>query len=354
MPESSVVVQPEPSDGPWAQTAGLQTATKLFQQAAVAVPLPTAPHPVVIAEYGAGNAYNGLAPIGTAVTALRERIRPEQPIMVTHTDAPDNDFSALFRALHDDPGSYLHHDRATFASAVGRSYLSQVLPSDSVHLAWSAWAIHWLSRVPAAIGDHVQVSYSSDESVRAAYARQAAHDWHEFVAFRGRELCPGGRLVVLTMGQHADGRFGLGPVLDALLQSLSDLRGDGLITDGELRRMHVPVVGRSESDFRSPFAPSGRFERLHIIHLEVVDAPDRFWLQYQIDHDAKAFASGWARFARAATFDTLLTALEATDAQRRAQVGDALEAALARQLESTPQPVSIPVAHIVIEKMRRS
>ena len=59
MPESSVVIPPEPSDGPWAQTAGLHTATTLFGQAAQTVPLPAAPHAVVIAEYGAGDARNG-------------------------------------------------------------------------------------------------------------------------------------------------------------------------------------------------------------------------------------------------------------------------------------------------------
>ncbi|MGB8407580.1 MAG: SAM-dependent methyltransferase [Mycobacterium sp.] len=353
MPESSVVMPPEPSDGPWVQTAGLRMATTLFEQSAAVVPLPPAPHPVVIAEYGAGNARNGLVPIGAAVTALRKRIRPEHPIAVTHTDVPENDFSTLFRNLRDDPGSYLHTDRATYAAAVGRSYLQQILPSESVHLAWSAWAIHWLSRVPAIIGDHIQVSYSSDESVRAAYARQAAYDWHEFVAFRGRELSPGGRLVVLTMGQDEDGRFGLAPLLDALILSLAEVRDSGLITDDERRRMQLPVIGRGERDFRSPFAPSGRFERLQITHLELVSAPDRFWQQFQIDGDAKAFATGWARFARAATFDAFRPALGNADATRQAQVGDALEAALARQLEAAPEPVSIPVAHIVIEKLRR-
>lgn len=350
MPESSVVISPEPSDGPWAQTAGLLTATTLFEQAAEAVPLPTAPHPVVIAEYGAGDARNGLVPIGHAITLLRKRIRPEHPIAVAHTDTPDNDFSAMFRTLHNDPRSYLRTDRAAFASAVGRSYLTQILPSESVHLAWSAWAIHWLSAVPAAVSDHIQVSYSADASVRAAHARQAARDWHEFVAFRGRELCPGGRLVVLTMGHDEGGQFGLGPVLDALMHALSELQDTGLITEYDRRGMHVPIVGRTEQDFRSPFAPSGRFERMRITHLTITNAADRFWMQYRIDSDAKAFGAGWARFTRAATFDALLAAV---DSARRTQVADKLESTLARLLSAAPQPMPIPVAHIVIEKQER-
>ncbi|MUL65219.1 SAM-dependent methyltransferase [Mycobacterium sp. CBMA 234] len=353
MPESSVVVQPDPLGSSRLQTVGLRTATKLFELAAAEVPIPPAPQPVVIAEYGCGNAHNGLLPIGAGIVGLRKRTRPEQPIAVTHTDIPDNDFSAMFRTLRDDPFSYLRTDRATFASAVGRSYLSQVLPSESVHLGWSAWAIHWLSRMPTDVTDHIQASYSADARVRAACARQAAHDWHEFIAFRGRELSPGGRLVLMTLGQHDDGRPGLEPLFDGIMQALSDLRTQRLITDDELRRMHLPIVGRSEADFRSPFAPSGRFERLEITHLMVTDEPDRFWQRYQIDGDAIAFAKSWVGFTRAAVFDTLLSALGPADPNRAHQLADALEAALIELIVAAPEPMPVPVAHIIVQKQRR-
>ena len=211
----------------------------------------------------------------------------------------------MFETLAEDHDTYLRKDAATFASAVGRSFYSQIIPSNSVHLGWSSWAIQWLSRIPAPIPDHVQVAYSADEGVRAAYAKQAAHDWHEFVAFRGRELCPGGQLVVLTMALDEHGEFGYRPLLDALVDTLSELVADGLLTEDEVRRMCLPTVGRQEADFLAPFAPSGRFERLSVEHLEVFDAEDRFWTQYQVDHDASAFGALWAAFVRASVFPTL-------------------------------------------------
>ena len=208
------------------------------------------------------------------------------------------------------PDSYLHKDAATFASAVGRSFYEQIMPSSSVNLGWSSWSIQWLSRVPSPIPDHIQVAYSADEDVRAAYARQAAHDWHEFVAFRGRELRRGGRLVVMTMAVDDDGEFGYRPMFAALLDTLDELRGADLVTEDELHRMCVPVVGRRKADFFAPFAPSGRFEQLEIDHLEVFDAEDRFWSQYQVDSDEKAFGAKWAAFVRASVFPTLATALD--------------------------------------------
>src|SRR5882757_1799361 len=131
MPESSVVVRPEPMDsgsytaGSRLQAAGLRRAITVFEQAADVVPIPRSPRPIVIADYGAATGHNSILPIGAAIARLRTRTRPEHSVLVTHTDVPDNDFTTLFRTLSDDPDTYLVKDGATFASAVGRSYLRQ-------------------------------------------------------------------------------------------------------------------------------------------------------------------------------------------------------------------------------------
>lgn len=357
MAESSIVVRPEPRDsGSYSaasrlQAAGLAAAIAVFERAAAAVPLPAAPQPIVIADYGAANGLNSLLPIGAAIAVLRTRTRPEHSVLVAHTDRPDNDFTELFRTLESDPDTYLDKDRATFASAVGRSFYSQILPSNSVNLGWSSWAIHWLSRVPCSIDGHIQVDYCTDDSVRAAYAKQAAHDWHEFVAFRGRELCPGGRLVVMTMAIGEDGEFGYRPLLSALVDALDEVAAAGLLTDDEMSRMCIPTVGRRVGDFAAPFAPSGRFEGLEIEHLDVFDADDRFWNRYQIDKDARAFGQRWAEFARASVFPALLMALDNGAMDPRApEFFDRLEAGVATRLAAAPEKMQIPLAHVVLHK----
>ncbi len=156
--ESSVVVRPIPpgsafyTAGSRLQAAGLKRAITLFEQAAQVVPIPPAapPRPIVLADYGAANGHNSLLPISAAIAVLRQRTRTEHSIMVTHTDVPpDNDFSALFHILAEDPDSYLKKDPpAAYASAVGRSYYAQIIPSNSVNLGWSAWSVLWLGRVP--------------------------------------------------------------------------------------------------------------------------------------------------------------------------------------------------------------
>jgi hypothetical protein len=356
-----VVVRPEPIDSEKysvssrLQAAGLRPAIALFEQAADTVPLPRQPQPIVIADYGASTGHNSLLPISAALPVLRSRTRPEHSILVVHTDVPDNNFTVMFETLAEDQDTYLRRDAATFASAVGRSFYSQIIPSNSVHLGWSSWAVQWLSRIPAPIPDHVQVAYSADEGVRAAYAKQAAHDWHEFVAFRGRELCPGGQLVVLTMALDEHGEFGYRPLFDALVETLSELVADDLLTEDEVRGMCLPTVGRRETDFLAPFAPSGRFERLSVEHLEVFNADDRFWMQYQVDHDAHAFGALWAAFVRASVFPTLATALaDGRNDPRSAEFFDRLEAGIAERLAGAPEQMQIPLAKLVLTKQRRT
>lgn len=358
VPESSVVVRPEPmGSGSYSansrlQAAGLRGAIALFEQAARTVPLPAAPYPIVLADYGASTGHNSLLPVRAAIAALRGRTRPEHSILVAHTDLPDNDFTAMFRTLAEDPDSYLSSDAATYASAVGRSFYAQILPSNSVHLGWSAWAVQWLSRVPSTIPDHIQVAYSADDAVRSAYARQAANDWHEFIAFRGRELSPGGRLVVMTMAVDEHGEFGYRPLLTALTDGLAELVAGGVIGADELARMTIPTVGRQAADFMAPFAPSGRFERLEIEHLEVFDAEDRYWDQYRVDKDAAAFGARWAEFLRASVFPTMATAL---DGHRDVTAfADRLEREVAVRLAAAPEQMQIPLAHLVLFKRPKS
>ena len=360
MRESSIVVRPEPMESATytastrLRASGLARGITAFEDAARGVPLPAQPHPIMVADYGAANGYNSLLPIGAAIRVLRGRTRPDHAILVAHTDLPDNDFTALFTTLTEDPDSYLTKDGASFASAVGRSFYQQVLPSDSIVLGWSSWATQWLSRVPVTVGDHIHVAHSADDSARRAYAAQAATDWHDFLAYRGRELAPGGRLVVLTLSVDAAGGAGFGGLMEALMAGLSRLVDTGVLQPGELHQMVVPTAGRTEKELRAPFSPSGRFEGLAVDKVNAFEAEDRFWARYRADRDAEAFGAGWAAFARAAIFPTLGTALQgATAGSRMSGFLDGLEAEVASWLARDPRPIAIPLATVVLVKHHR-
>src|SRR5262249_43808705 len=157
---------------------------------------------------------------------------------------------------------------------IGRSFYEGLFPPGSVTLGWSSWAVQWMSRVPEAVPDHIHHSRSTVASVRAAYARQGAEDWQTFLTLRGRELRPGGRLVILLMALDEDGDFGFGPVMDHLQAALTEFVAAGFVAPAERARMVIPTIGRSRSDLLAPFAPSGPFSGLAMVPLGIFRGAD--------------------------------------------------------------------------------
>ena len=276
------------------QAAGLQPAIALFEDAARSV-LPRAPQPIAIADHGAANGYNSLLPVNTAIRVLRGRTCSDRAILVVHTDVAENDFSALFATLADDPDSYLKKEQAVFASSVGRSFYQQILPANSIALGWSSWAVHWLSRIPMPVPDHAglptapmmrcgaptpgrppRTGMSSSRSAAANHS-PAAGSW-----------CwpwPWSPTVVRATAPPST-------------PSWPDCADWSTTVSSPPRRpaaCRCPSMARDEKDF-GPVRPSGRFEGLSIEHLELFNAEDRFWAQYRLDNDASAFAAKWAGF----------------------------------------------------------
>lgn len=330
------------------QSEGLRSGVALLRQAADRVALPEPAQSIVIADYGCSTGHNSLLPISTAIDVLRGR--SDQQIMVVHTDLPDDDFSTLFHTLADDPDTYTFH-RDVYPMAIGCSFYQQLLPADSVSLGWSSWSVAWLSATPAAIPDHVHAGRSADSAVRAAYARQSARDWEDFLAARGAELRPGARLVLVVSAADAEGNAGYELMFDAAWASLSGFVSDGLIAPEEAAAMVMPHFGRNDADLAAPFGATGTFAGLVIEHLELLDGVDGFYREYLSNGDAAAFGAGWAGIYAAGAFPSLATGLSGgSDDPRAADLFARLKAEIAARLADAPGPMRIPVANLVLCK----
>jgi S-adenosylmethionine-dependent carboxyl methyltransferase len=333
------------------QAAALSPAVSMFERAARLGTLPPEPHPIVIADYGCSQGQNSLVPVLAAINMLRERIGPHRQISVVHSDLPENDFTSLFQILITNPESYLRKDAAAFASAIGRSFYEQILPSWSVTLGWSSWAVQWLSRTPAPIPDQVQVALSEDAPTRAAFARQAAEDWEQFLVLRERELSPGGRLVVLTMAFDDNGDFGYRPLLNAMCSALEEMVDSGFLSPEELQRMAIPTVARSRADLLAPFGPNGRVNGLYVEEIEIFFGEDHIWLDFEQHRDALLFAAQWAAFSRASVFPTLASGLDGgRTSSRAADFMNRLETGVVTRLAAKPEPMLIPLGRLLIAK----
>lgn len=333
------------------QASGLSPAVPLLEQGARTAMLPDGAWPITIADYGASEGRNSLIPLGRAIRILRDRIGPQRAIAVVHTDLPENDFTGLFQTLATDRDSYLRNGPSVFPAAVGRSFYEQILPTGSVTLGWSSWAVQWLSRTPMAIPDHVQVACSRNAAARAAFAGQAAQDWRDLLVHRREELHAGGRLVVLAMALTEAGEFGYAPLLAAMVDALADMRDSGFLRAGEVERMTIPTVGRRREDFMAPFDADGCFGDLHVEEIGMFRGEDRVWEDFTRDGDAQASGARWAAFSRASVFPTLAAGLARGPADPRAgEFVARLEAAMAARLAAAPERMQIPLARMLLAK----
>ncbi|MGE3872301.1 MAG: hypothetical protein AB7F74_05015 [Parvibaculaceae bacterium] len=330
------------------QQAGASPAIPLWEKAAAQAVLPPAHEAIVIADYGSSQGHSSFGQMAAAISEIRRRTSPDRPISVVHNDLPRSDFTALFEALASDPDSYLRQDRATFPSAVGRSFYDQVLPPASVTLGWSSWAVHWLSRAPAPIPDQVIAALSADGAVRDLYEQQSARDWRTFLTHRAGELRPGGRLVVLMPAMTEDGDAGYRPLLVTMYAALQRLMREGFISDAEFRAMAIPIVGRGLAQLEQPFS-EGRFAGLALDHVEVFCGPDPIWEDFERNRDGKAYGAGWAAFSRASVLPTLASGLGGAP-DRKTEFMARVESDMAARLAAAPEKFPIPLGVVAMRK----
>jgi SAM dependent carboxyl methyltransferase len=335
------------------QASSLSPALAMLERAVAMAAVPSEPQPIVIADYGSSQGHNSLAPLLAAIRVLRQRIGQDRDISVVHTDLPENDFTVLFQTLITSPESYLQNDAAVFPSAIGRSFYEQILPSGSVTVGWSSWAVQWLSSTPEMIPDQVHVAHSQDASARAAFSRQAAEDWRRFLVARGRELCPGGRLAILTMASDDQGEFGYGPLGHAMYATLVEMVEGGFLSAQELRCMAIPTVGRTRADLLAPFGADGHFSGLEVEEVEVFFGEDRIWSDFEQHRNAQEFGARWAAFSRASVFPTLARSLDVgrTNA-RAAEFIERTEAGMAARLAVEPEPMRMPLGRMLLAKKK--
>jgi hypothetical protein len=338
-------------DGAYNRHAALQAAGNTMallhaREAARRVDIDGGHEPIIIADYGSSQGKNSLAPMRVAIETFRSRVGADRSLLVYHVDLPVNDFNTLFRTLDLDPDSYAREAANVYACAVGRSFFQSVLPPNSVHFGWSAYAVQWLSCIPAVAVDHLWFASLSGPA-RATYEQQATQDWESFLALRAKELRPGGRLVVVCPGVGSGQAIG-----DHANAVIADMAKAGAISATERARMVLACWVRSKDDYLAPFQRGGRLLNLTVEHCESTPQADAAWEQYQQDGDAKALAVKHAAFFRATFLPTLAAALtRADDPEARRIFGDRFEHGLRQRLLSEPTPTNSRVDTIVIKKL---
>ncbi|WP_432176832.1 hypothetical protein [Streptomyces sp. Tue6028] len=329
-------VAPRPAEGAMGQGYALHSGAQhhaadygmpLLHRALEVVPLPEGDEVFRVADLGVAAGTNSLEPMRALVEDIRKRTSAVTPVVVVHTDIPANDFNAMFSTVTGSPQSYAHEPEV-FACAEARSFYEPLFPPAELHVVWSAIAVHWLSRLPRAVPDHI-FSFRATGDIREALRAQSRRDWETFLELRARELRAGGQLVVLGGASADDGSSGAEGLMDAADAVLGDLVRRKEITPDEYARMTVPTWNRTEEEFLAPLRTGPVSDVFRVEEHTLVALPDDLLERFEQSGDAQEFADEVTAFFQAAFQPSLFSSLAPGRSDAEA---DALAAAFATGL----------------------
>lgn len=309
-----------------------------------------------LSDMGTADAGASFDMIGKAIDAIRGRF-PERDVQVVYTDQPRNDYNAVFRRAHglDGEPSYLdrHENVQVLASAM--SFHRRILPAGTLDLGFSATAMHWLSRKPCDIEDHVHMVGASGPPL-AAFRAQGAADWEAILRSRATELAPGGRLVLVTFGIDEEGRYlgstGGVDMFDAFALIWRRMASEGRISADEHRAMTLPQHYRTMEEFRAPLDDPGNPVReagLVLEHCESRVVPCPFAAEFARHGDAERFARDYVPTPRswsAAAFRAALDPSRPDD--ERDGVVDAFFRAYEAMVREAPEGHRMDYVHVYL------
>jgi hypothetical protein len=99
---------------------------------------------LILADFGCSGGKNSMIMIQNIFDMLKNELNPELFILqACLTDLPQNDYNAVFQAYQE--SSVLPEKDISLSCSVG-SFYNQIFPANSVNLACSFTALHWLSQ----------------------------------------------------------------------------------------------------------------------------------------------------------------------------------------------------------------
>jgi hypothetical protein len=294
----------------------IDSATPLVLDAIRRMPDTDPATPFTFTDIGCADGGTSLDMMRQVLAAVRARW-PRRPICVVYTDQPRNDYNSLFRIVYGltPLPTYLGELEDLYVLASATSFYKQILPAGTLHLGFSANAMHWLSRKPCDLTDHIHPVGASGAEL-AAFTEQGRRDWETILLQRAQELVPGGRVVLVNMCKDEAGRY-LGNtgginMYDTLNALWRRFVTEGVIRGEEYVRLTLPHYYKTVEEFTQPFtdtaSPVYRVGlRLEQWETRVVPCP--FATAFRQHGDATRFAREYVPSLRSWSESTFLAAL---------------------------------------------
>ncbi len=331
----------------------IDAATPMVLKAINDLPASSFTDGFTLSDMGCADAGTSLGMISSVIDAVEQRV-PDLPISIIYTDQPRNDFNALITNVHGLGAfeTYLHGRDNVFPLVSGTSFYRQILPAGVLNLGFSATAMHWLSRKVCNITNHVQ-AVGAQGAELDAYRQQAYSDWRQILTHRGRELKPGGRLVLINFGVDNEGRY-LGNtgginMFDTFNQIWQSFVVEKRISQQEYENMTLPQYYNSVEEFSAPFSSADEAVyqaglRLEHIETRIVKCP--YAEDFKSHGDAVRFAREYIPTIRSWNESIFFNGLSAErSTEERHEIIEDYYGAYQSMVESNPEGHGMDYVH---------
>ncbi|XP_069128806.1 uncharacterized protein [Argopecten irradians] len=212
--------------------------------------------PIHIADFGTADGRASISLINDIIEFIHFNLGKEQPIVVYYNDQPQNDFNLLSNVIQDNTTALkLTGTEHIYQVMVSRDMYGQCLPDNTLDLAISSAATHYLSKQVCQIKNGVFL-HEADEEEQKLMKEQGKLDWRTCVVSRGRELKPGGFLVTMNSSTNEHDEI-FSVVENGTLQlgrMVSEMASEQIISQDEYLAMNFNShYHRKEEDFKEPF-----------------------------------------------------------------------------------------------------
>ncbi|KAK2171992.1 hypothetical protein NP493_1006g00035 [Ridgeia piscesae] len=317
------------------------------------IPFTTGHGPFVICDYGAADGISSISLMKNCIDWVQKTYGENQQVHIIYEDLPNNDFNSLIGVVegwrYDVPGSLLDQ-KNVFVTCCGRTFYKQCLPDASVHLGISLLALMWSSVCPDVTSSEVfSVHFVKGSPEHRVFEVQSARDWETFLLHRAKELVPGGRLAIQTVGRETCPCTGPGSDVWCMTRSMSDIWSDMMneeyITEAEYLATIEPYYYHTEEalcaafkDTSSPIRQSG----LRLLAIETHNIKclwrDR-WMRSikQDDAAAKKHALSFVQWIRTWSNRTFTTGLSSDrNSEEKENILDEMFSRLVDQVAIAP------------------
>ncbi len=184
----------------------------------------------------------------------------DRPIEMIYTDLASNDFSTLFKSMQgmaeNSELAYQSEFDGIYVHACGTGFHNQLMSAGTLSLGFSATAMHYISKKPCQIVDHIHM-VGANSTERAKFEEQALKDWNSILLARAKELRIGGRFICINFGIDENGQFlgntGGHSMFERFRYHWFQQLKQGIITEDEFISATFPQHYRTKEEFSKPF-----------------------------------------------------------------------------------------------------